>query len=171
MEINIAGIERHSFVNGPGTRYVIFVQGCPHHCKGCQNPDTWETGKGTTYDTDAIIQDILSTKFLDGVTFSGGDPLFQAEACAEIAEKLKKEGINIWCYTGWTYEAVLAGKVSPSALTLLKNIDVLIDGPFIASLRSEDCLYRGSTNQRLIDVRKSLEEGKIVELGSVAYGL
>ncbi len=171
MKINIAGIERHSFVNGPGTRYVIFVQGCPHHCKGCQNPDTWDSRKGTTYDTENIILDILSTKFLDGVTFSGGDPLFQAEACAEIAERLKKEGINIWCYTGWTFETILAGKVSSSALRLLQSIDVLIDGPFVEALRSDDCLYRGSTNQRLIDVRKSLEENRVREVSSVAYGL
>lgn len=171
MKVYLAGIERHSFVNGPGTRYVIFFQGCPHHCPGCQNPETWEEKKGTVYQTEDIISDILSTKFLDGVTFSGGDPLFQADSAYEIAKILHEKGISVWCYTGWTYEAVLAGTVSASASDLLDVIDVLVDGPFLLSLRSDTCLYRGSSNQRIIDVKKSKEEKAVVLLNEFDYHL
>ncbi len=171
MKVIIAGIERHSFVNGPGTRYVLFFQGCTHRCEKCQNPDTWDIEKGTEYDADDIVNDILSTKYLDGVTFSGGDPLLQAKACHYIAKKLKEKNINIWCYTGWTYEAIESGKVSIDAKDALDDIDTLIDGPFVYSLLSDKCLYRGSTNQRIINIRKSREEKRVVEDDVFDYGL
>lgn len=171
MKVIIAGIERHSFVNGPGTRYVVFFQGCTHRCEKCQNPDTWDIEKGKIYDTDDIVNDILSTKYLDGVTFSGGDPLLQAKALSEMCKKLKEKNINIWCYTGWTYEALENNVVSLEAKEALDHIDVLIDGPFIYSLFSDKCIYRGSTNQRIIDIRKSREEKRVVLLDEFDYGL
>lgn len=171
MKVIVAGIERHSFVNGPGTRYVLFFQGCIHHCEKCQNPDTWDIEKGKVYDADDIVNDICSTKYLDGVTFSGGDPLLQAEALHYIAKKLKEKNISIWCYTGWTYEAIESGKVSPEAKDALDDIDILIDGPFIYSLLSDKCIYRGSTNQRIINVKKSREEKRVVEEDVFDYGL
>lgn len=171
MKVIIAGIERHSFVNGPGSRYVVFFQGCIHHCEKCQNPDTWDIQKGKVYEADDIVNDILSTKYLDGVTLSGGDPLLQAEACHYIAKKLKEKGLNVWCYTGWTYEAIQSGKVSKEAKDALDDIDVLIDGPFLYSLLTDKCIYRGSSNQRIIDVKKSREEGRVVTLDKFDYGL
>ena len=170
MKIKISGIERHSLVNGPGVRYVLFTQGCPHACPGCQNPETWDIQKGKLYETSTVISDILATKYLDGVTFSGGDPLFQPEAIKEIAMELKRHGLNIWCYTGYTYEEILNGP-SQARRDVLPYLDVLVDGRFVLSLKSENCLYRGSTNQRLIDVPSSLREGKCVEITKLNYGL
>lgn len=171
MKIYISGIERHSAVNGPGVRYVVFTQGCPHACPGCQNPETWDIHKGKLYDVKTVIDDILSTKYLDGVTFSGGDPLYQPQAIKEIAAALKEKGINIWCYTGWTYEELQSDARLAEAKQVLPYLDVLVDGPFILSLRSEDTLFRGSSNQRLIDVPKSLKEGKAVEVEEVNFSL
>lgn len=170
MKIKISGIERHSLVNGPGVRYVLFTQGCPHACKGCQNPETWDIQKGKLYDTSTVIADILSTKYLDGVTFSGGDPLFQPEAIYEIASALKEKNINIWCYTGYTYEELFE-KGNEARRKVLAKVDVLVDGPFVLSLLSKDCIFRGSTNQRLIDVPRSLREGKAVEVSKLDFGL
>ena len=171
MKFYLAGYERHSSVNGPGVRYVIFFQGCTHHCSKCQNPDTWNIEHGKVYNTQDIIDDILKTKYIDGVTFSGGDPFYQPDALKEIASKLKEKNINIWCYTGWTYEDILNGKAGADSLEVLSYLDVLIDGPFIYSLLSTECIFRGSSNQRLIDVKKSLEAKKVVEVTSFDYGL
>jgi anaerobic ribonucleoside-triphosphate reductase activating protein len=171
MRIQIAGIERHSSVNGPGVRYVLFTQGCPHACPGCQNPDTWSPTAGVSYDTEDIINDILSTKYIDGVTLSGGDPLFQAKPILEIVKALNEKKINIWCYTGWTYEQLDSLQAGPEAKEVLSYLDVLVDGRFVLSLLSRDCIYRGSTNQRLIDCKKSIQEGKVVEMTSFNYGL
>ena len=102
--VRLAGVERHSSVNGPGVRYVVFFQGCPHHCKGCQNPETWAEDKGHLLAISSLIEDIKKTKYLDGITFSGGDPLYQAEALIEIIKGLKETGLSFWCYKGWTYE-------------------------------------------------------------------
>ena len=162
MRCRVAGIVRHSLVNGPGIRLVVFLQGCTHRCTGCQNPDTWETAGGEETDTAGIEEIIGKTKLLDGITLSGGDPLLQAEAASDIASFAKSLGLSVWCYTGWTFEAVLHGKVK-GAMELLKHVDVLVDGPFVESLKSDKCLYRGSTNQRLVDVEKSLAAGRAVE--------
>lgn len=171
MKVRIAGIERHSAVNGPGIRYVCFFQGCAHRCKGCQNPDTQDLNGGTEYDTGILLQDIFSTKYLDGVTFSGGDPFCQPEALKEMAYALRERGINVWSYTGWTYEELQKGEAGAKALEALKEIDVLVDGPFVLSLLSKECLFRGSTNQRLIDVQESLKQGKVVLVSHVDFNL
>lgn len=171
MKVRIAGIERHSAVNGPGIRYVLFFQGCRHRCPGCQNPDTQPEQGGTEYDTEDIINDILKTKYIDGVTFSGGDPFCQPEALTKIASRLRERAINIWSYTGWTFEEILAGAAGKNGITALQQIDVLVDGPFILKLFSTECIFRGSTNQRLIDVQKSIEQKAVQELSQLDFHL
>lgn len=158
--LRIAGIVKESYVDGPGIRYTIFTQGCPHHCFKCQNPETWDIDKGTLVDIDKLIEDIQENPLLDGVTLSGGDPLIQDETL-ELVQKLKERtNLNIWCYTGYSYEEVLN---NDKFKKILNYIDVLIDGEYVDSLRSLSLLFRGSSNQRLIDIKKSLEQNKIIE--------
>lgn len=158
--LRIAGIVKESYVDGPGIRYTIFTQGCPHHCFKCQNPETWDIDKGTLVDIDKLIEDIQENPLLDGVTLSGGDPLIQEETL-ELVQKLReKTSLNIWCYTGYSYEEVLN---NDKFKKILNYIDVLVDGEYIDSLRSLSLLFRGSSNQRLIDIKKSLEQNKIIE--------
>ncbi len=173
MKIQIAGYERHSSVNGPGVRFVLFTQGCPHRCPGCQNPDTWDRNLGESMEIEELVSLILSTKYIDGVTLSGGDPLYQAEAIHILCKELKQKNINIWCYTGWTYEAIQSSPDLVAAKEALDDIDVLVDGPFVLSLLSKDCIYRGSSNQRLIDLKKSKEKGSVILMdeNSLDYGL
>lgn len=167
MTVTIAGKIAHSLVNGPGVRFVIFFQGCKHQCKDCQNPDTWRLDGGSEVDIDDLVEEIVEDKFIDGVTLSGGDPFYQEEALLYITKKLKEHHINIWCYTGFTYEQI----TTSDKRYLLEYIDVLIDGPFIPSLKSENCIYRGSTNQRLVDVKESLKSGKAVKVERLDYNL
>lgn len=148
--MRIAGTIKHSLVNGPGIRYVIFFQGCKHRCKGCHNPQTHDFDGGNEVPVQTVIDDIAQAKHLDGVTLSGGDPLLQPEAAIRIADAAHGIGLSVWCYTGYTLEQILDGEAGQSAVELLDHIDCLVDGPYIESLRSEDCIYRGSTNQRLI---------------------
>lgn len=158
--MKLAGELKHSFVNGPGIRYVVFFQGCPHRCPGCQNPETHEISVGTTVNVVDLIARISGTKFLDGVTLSGGDPLLQPIACAEIAAAVRPMGLNVWLYTGWTMEDILNDTVKRAAV---RDVNVIVDGRFIQELRSEVCLWRGSSNQRLIDVQQSLEKNTVIE--------
>lgn len=157
-------------VNGPGVRYVIFFQGCTHRCEGCHNPDTHPLDQGEETTTEQVIRDILNTKYLDGVTFSGGDPFLQPRALEEILRGLENSGLSLWAYTGWTYEQLLRSS-EEAVLDALKKIDVLVDGPFILSKLSSDCLFRGSENQRLIDVKKSIRDGVVVQLKDVDFNL
>ena len=142
--LKINSVIKESIVDGEGLRYVIFVQGCPHHCKGCHNPQTWSTKLGMFVDINTIINDIKSNPLLDGVTFSGGEPMLQSEALTELAKEIKNLGLNIWCYTGFTYE-----QIKESKKDFLQYIDVLVDGKFI---EEQKCLgeYYGSKNQRII---------------------
>lgn len=142
--LKINSIIKESIVDGEGLRYVIFVQGCPHHCKGCHNPQTWSMKSGLFVDINTIINDIKSNPLLDGVTFSGGEPMLQSEALTELAKEIKKLGLNIWCYTGFTYE-----QIKESKKDFLQYVDVLVDGKFI---EEQKCLgeYYGSKNQRII---------------------
>lgn len=162
--VRIAGRRKHSSVNGPGVRYVLFMQGCPHGCPGCQNPETWSMTGGREYDTGAVISEITATRYLDGVTLSGGDPLAQPGPAALIAGACRAAGLNVWCYTGWTFEEIMAGAAGPEAVKALEQIDVLVDGPFVRELMSAECIWRGSSNQRLIDLPRSLETGRAVEI-------
>lgn len=138
--MRIAGILPCSFVNGDGSRYVVFTQGCTHHCPGCQNPETWDLTGGTEISAAEIAADFRKHRLLDGITLSGGDPFCQQEACMELLDLLPD--VNVWIYTGYEYEDICD-------TPLAKRADVLVVGPFVEDLRCEGKLY-GSSNQRII---------------------
>ncbi|MBQ3763233.1 MAG: anaerobic ribonucleoside-triphosphate reductase activating protein [Clostridia bacterium] len=164
MNIRIAGIVDDSIVDGPGFRLAVFTQGCPHDCPGCHNPDTHTFDGGKPDTTERIISQMLQNPLLDGVTLTGGDPFCQSAACAEIAEAAKKHGLNVWAYSGWTYEQLTEkAKTEPDVARLLNTTDILVDGPFILKQRTLELRFRGSKNQRLIDVPASLKSGQAVE--------
>lgn len=159
----MAGVVSESIVDGPGIRYTLFVQGCPHKCEGCHNPQTHDFCGGKDDDTDAILEKILENPLLDGVTFSGGEPFCQAKPLADLAKKIKQAGLNVISYSGYTIEYLIKNADENNAyMELLKELDYLIDGPFIISMKSYECKFRGSTNQRIIDVKKTLETGEAV---------
>ena len=160
MEIRIFGLADDSIVDGPGVRYTVFVQGCPHHCPGCHNPASHDFAGGTLMDTDGIIRKIGENPLLDGVTLSGGEPMCQPEACRAIADAAHAKHLNVWCYTGFTLEELLRENRA-DRMRLLSAVDVLVDGPFRSHERSLDLLYRGSKNQRLIDMPATLKGGTI----------
>ena len=136
-------------VDGPGFRLSVYCAGCSHRCPGCHNPQSWEMANGKEMDLEEILQAVKDSPW--NVTFSGGDPFFQAEGFAELARRIKAEtSKTIWCYTGYTLEA-LKQENDPCKMELLKNIDVLVDGPFIQELRDEQLRFRGSSNQRIIE--------------------
>ena len=163
MEVRLAGLVPNSNANGLGLRDVIFAQGCSHGCKECFNKHTWDPKGGKACDCDEIIAQCVDRSYLAGVTFSGGDPLEQPQAFAYIAQGLKKHNINIWCYTGYTWEELMElAKTNQYIMDLLKNIDTLVDGPYISSLHDENIEWRGSSNQRIIDVVQSLKQHKVV---------
>lgn len=164
MLIRIAGITEDSIVDGPGLRLTVFVQGCKHGCKGCHNPQTHDPNGGKGIDTNRIIDMMYKNPILHGVTLSGGEPFNQAMACYDIAQAAKQMGLNVWCYTGYTWEAIYELYKS-IYLPLLDYVDVLVDGPYIESQRTLELPWRGSKNQRLIDVQESLRQGKAVEYG------
>lgn len=152
-----------SIVDGEGIRTVIWTQGCPHHCLGCHNPETWNVEGGELVDLEDVYEAIDLLEGQDGITFSGGDPFMQPKACAEIAKYAREKGYNIWSYTGYTFEELLElSKEKKEILDFLKEIDILVDGRFVLSKKSYSCIFRGSTNQRIIDVAKSLKKGKVV---------
>ena len=161
MTIDMAGIAGDSIVDGPGIRTAYFAQGCPHHCEGCHNPETWNFGIGTPMDTETLAEIARAKPLCRGVTFSGGEPFAQAEAFAELAEILKAGGYEIAAYTGYDFEH-LRDAGTPAQKRLLSLLDVLIDGPFVLAERSLDLVYRGSANQRIIDVPKSLASGDVI---------
>jgi len=163
--VRLAGIIRESIVDGPGYRFVIFCQGCPHHCKECHNPDTWDFEGGFDCDISKFVPEIKKDPLLQGVTFSGGEPFEQAEAYLEIAKQIRKEcpELDILSFTGYTYEKLLKlGEEKKEILELLDNLDYLVDGPFILEQKDLSLLYRGSKNQRFIDLNETRKEGKIV---------
>jgi anaerobic ribonucleoside-triphosphate reductase activating protein len=161
--MRIAGLVQDSIVDGPGLRFTVFTQGCPHHCEGCHNPETHDPNGGSEMPVADIVKKMLSNPLTDGITLSGGEPFAQAGGCAEIAEIAKKAGLNVWTYTGYTFE-YLFNLSDTDIKKLLSLTDVLVDSRCILAKRSLNIRWRGSTNQRLIDVQKSLAEGKAVEL-------
>lgn len=161
MDIRIAGTVDDSIVDGPGFRYTVFTQGCSHHCPGCHNPETHDFAGGRVVDTETILAQIRQNPLLDGLTLSGGDPMEQPIPCAELARQAHALGLNVWCYTGYTLEQLLSAAV-PDRLALLRETDVLVDGPFLLDQRSLELKYCGSRNQRLIDVKKTLAAGQPV---------
>ena len=161
MKINMAGIMEDSIVDGPGIRTAYFAQGCPHHCLGCQNPETWDFGTGTEVETEELAETARHNPLCRGVTFSGGEPFSQAEGFAELAGILKAEGYEVASYTGYTFE-YLRDEGSEGQKKLLSMLDVLVDGPFFLEKKSFELPFRGSANQRIIDVQKSLASGQVV---------
>lgn len=163
MKIRIAGTVNDSIVDGEGIRFVVFVQGCIHNCEGCHNPQTHDFSGGFETDTEELLTKILSNPLLDGVTFSGGEPFCQPAPLYELGRRAKENGLNIVCYTGFTFEKLLEmSKKDKDILNLLGICDVLIDGPFILSKKNLLLKFRGSENQRILDVKKSVAEGKAV---------
>lgn len=159
MEIRIAGIVEESYVDGPGIRFAVFVQGCPHNCEGCHNPETHDFGGGRAVDTDELFEQCSANPLIKGVTFSGGEPFCQASALYELGSRLKERGLNLMCYSGWTFEELLEkARGEKDVKNLLSITDYLVDGRFELSQRSLALRFRGSTNQRIIDVRRSLSE-------------
>lgn len=162
--MRIAGFVEESIVDGPGFRIVIFFQGCAHHCFGCHNPETWDFEGGKEVSFDLIKKIIDDNPYADGITLSGGDPLYQIDASTEIAKYAKSKGLDVILYTGFLFEEVLEmTKANQRLKDLLNNVDTLIDGPFILEQRHLSLKFRGSSNQRIIDVKKSLMQNKIVE--------
>ena len=145
-------------VDGPGFRTSIYCAGCRHECPGCHNPQSWSFQGGHDMTTDEIMRVIEADPYAN-VTFSGGDPMYQAEGFCELALAIhQRTRKNIWCYTGFRYEQL----IQPAQRELLELTDVLVDGPFVQSLRDEQLLFRGSSNQRLIDVPSTLREGRVI---------
>lgn len=165
MKIRLAFpiIQSDSIVDGEGIRSVIWTQGCSHNCKECHNPKTHSFTGGYVLSVDEVKKQIDGLEGQQGITFSGGDPMMQPEACLELAKYSQSIGFDVWCYTGFTYEELLElGKKKKAILEFLGYIDVLVDGRFILEEKSYDVVFRGSKNQRLIDVKKSLESNSVV---------
>lgn len=161
MRMSVSGVTGDSIVDGPGLRLTIFTQGCPHHCPGCHNPQTHDPNGGAWADTEDILTAAAENPLLDGITLSGGDPFLQPIPCLALAKGAHQLGLNVWTYTGYTWEALWAEN-DPEKLALLRETDVLIDGPFLLAERSLELKFKGSKNQRTIDVKRSLAAGEIV---------
>lgn len=161
MQIQIAGIVEESIVDGLGIRMAIFTQGCCHHCPGCHNPNTHDASAGRTDTTERIIDAMHHNRLIDGITLTGGEPFMQPEACTRIANAAHEAGLNVWAYTGYTFEQLLE---DDEKSRLLRAVDVLVDGSFLLAQRSLELHFRGSKNQRIIDVPRSLAEGKVITI-------
>lgn len=162
--LRIAGTVNDSIVDGDGIRFTIFTQGCPHDCKGCHNPQTHDFKSGELVEIITLLEKIKSNPLLDGVTFSGGEPFCQAETLAKLGAAIKSLGLNIVTYTGYTFEELYKNYDKNGWGKLLEVTDFLIDGKFVLELRNWQIKFRGSSNQRYIDCKKSLEQGRVVEI-------
>ena len=159
MEIRIAGAVDDSIVDGPGFRFAVFTQGCRHACPGCHNPKTHDFAGGHIEDTDHLLRRMADNPLLDGLTLTGGDPFEQSEPCLKLAQGARALGLSVWAYTGYTWTELIA---RPDWRALIEACDVIIDGRFMLGQRTLELRFRGSKNQRLIDVRRSLESGEVV---------
>lgn len=161
--IRLAGIVRESIVDGPGIRFTVFCQGCPHACKGCHNPETHDFAGGKDVSIDRLLEEIDKNKLLAGVTFSGGEPFCQPEAFAELGRRVKERGLNITVFSGYTLQQLEEMSVqSADVRGLLGLTDILIDGPFVNELRDLTLQFRGSSNQRVIDMNETRRTGETV---------
>ena len=160
--IRLSGpLEHDNIVNGDGLRVVLWTQGCPNHCFGCQNPETWDYEKGYLAKIDDLKKELSSFKGQAGLTFCGGEPFVQAKQCREIADFVRSElGWNVWSFSGFVYETIKENGKEP--WEFLKSLDVLIDGPFIMEQRDLSLRFRGSKNQRLLRLKKG--DGKILSI-------
>lgn len=161
MTLRLAGFAGDSIVDGPGIRFTTFCQGCPHHCPGCQNPETWPFEGGFEVTPEEVVEHVKRNPLTRGVTFSGGEPFAQAAAHAELARQLKAAGYEVASYTGYTFEQLLEEQ-DPAKLDLLQQLDILVDGPFRQEELSLELRFRGSANQRILNVPQSLAQGKTV---------
>lgn len=159
--IDISGFAPNSITDGPGLRFTVFCQGCIHNCPGCHNPETHPFGTGEKYRVEDIYKMIKKDPLVKGVTFSGGEPFCQREAFCRLAQLLKADGYEIAAYTGFLFEDLIKDKAD-AKYKLLEYLDILIDGPFILAQRSLDAGFKGSLNQRVINVPASLEKGEVV---------
>lgn len=158
-------IQQDSIVDGEGIRSVIWFQGCSHNCPGCHNPETHDFNAGVIVSLEEMKAQIDELEFQAGVTFSGGDPMMQVEALTELASYVHEKGMNVWVYTGFTFEELMTlAEKNDNYRKALEEIDVLVDGRFVLELRSFDAQFRGSSNQRILDVKKSLEKGQAVKI-------
>ncbi len=165
MLIKLAGLVPESFVDGPGIRFTIFTQGCPHKCPGCHNPETHDFNGGRLADVDKIFSKIIADPIVKGVTFSGGEPFCQPEPLAYLSYLLKEKGYHIMSYSGYTFEELFEKSRSNEHIAkLLNNLDILADGRFVLAERTLELKFRGSRNQRLIDVPESLRRGEAVSI-------
>lgn len=161
--IRIAGIMRESIVDGPGIRFAVFCQGCPHACPGCHNPETHDFAGGNEVTIDRLLEEFDKNPLLAGMTFSGGEPMCQAEGFAALGREVKKRGKTITIFSGYTLEQLLKkAKTDKATAELLMMCDVLIDGPFVKDLRDLTLQFRGSSNQRVIDMNRTRTEKKLV---------
>ena len=161
MKLRIAGLVEDSIVDGPGLRFVVFTQGCPRSCPGCHNPQTHDPNGGFETTTERLIEEIESNPLIDGATFSGGEPFMHAKALAEVARAIKRRGLNLVVYTGYRWEELITAD-NEDWNALLDTVDVVVDGPFIQELRDWKMKFAGSSNQRIIDVQRSLKSNAIV---------
>lgn len=159
--MRIAGIVQDSIVDGPGFRFTVFTQGCSHHCPGCHNPQTHDPSGGTEHTVEELLERMRSNPLTDGLTLSGGEPFEQPEDCLLLAQGAHESGLNVWSYTGYLFE-FLRDQGTEAQKALLREVDVLVDGPFLLDQRTLSLPWRGSRNQRVIDVPKSLENGDVV---------
>jgi anaerobic ribonucleoside-triphosphate reductase activating protein len=157
--INVAGLIGDSIVDGPGLRFTVFVQGCPHHCPGCHNPESWAFEGGTPMTPEDIFTRMKKNPLLTGVTFSGGEPFCQAAALTPLAKMVRENGWELAIYSGYTFEQLLS---DPVKTALLRYADTLIDSLFVLAQRDLTLKYKGSRNQRVIDVQSSLKAGTAV---------
>lgn len=168
MKIRIAGRVVDSIVDGPGMRYALFTQGCPRACPGCHNPQTHDPKGGFETTTEEILKEIDSNPLLDGVTFSGGDPFMQPKPLVELAKELKKRNLNVITYTGYCWEELVDAN-DPDWNALIQASDVIVDGPFVQSLHDWKLKYTGSSNQRIIDVKRTLTQGELVLMADLGH--
>lgn len=160
--IRLYGTAGDSIVDGPGLRFAVFVQGCTHGCPGCHNPESQPCGGGTVRRIADVVAEVAANKLIGGVTITGGEPFEQAPAAAELARRCRALGLGVWVYSGYTYEQLAAGVPDPAAAELLDAADVLVDGPFVQGLKTLGLAWRGSSNQRLVDVPATRAAGHLV---------
>lgn len=160
--LRMFGTAPESIVDGPGLRFSVFVQGCSHGCPGCHNPESQPAEGGYLRDVEDVAQDIRKNKLIHGVTLTGGEPFEQTEGLLELAQLLKAEGYDLWIYSGYLFEELMAGHPHQKAPDLLRLCDVLVDGPFVQKLNSYELKWVGSSNQRVIDLPASLAQGQVV---------
>lgn len=161
-EIRLFGVVSDSIVDGPGMRTAIFTQGCPHNCEGCHNPESHDMKGGRLWTLDEVEKRFANNPLIDGITLSGGEPFMQPAACAELARRAHARRLNVWTYSGYTYERLSElAEGDADVRALLEQTDVLVDGPFVLAERSLELLFCGSKNQRLIDMRATRRTGEL----------